>query len=127
MLYEKPDDFLRAPRHAVTVFGMFNDVDSENFAHQKLKYGAEVVYSPLELLAIGTRADLVQPDLDNNDESFAVLSPKLILRTSFLSHERVLLQYSHYFNQEAVYPAFPYNRLPEADQDVLMLSASMWW
>jgi hypothetical protein len=115
------------PDLSVTVFGMFNDVDSENFAHQKLKYGGEVVYSPLELLALGMRADLVQPDLDDNNQSFAVLSPKLILRTAFLSHERVLLQYSHYFNQEAVYPAFPYNRLPEADKDVLMLSASMWW
>ena len=115
------------PDLTLTLFGMFNNVDSENFAHQKLKYGAEVIYSPLEVLAFGARGDQVQPDMDDSRQSFAVLSPKLILRTSFIAHERVLLQYSRYFNGEAAYPAFPYNRLPEADRDVLMLSASMWW
>ncbi len=111
----------------LTVFGMFNSVDSENFAHKKLKYGGELMYSPLELLAFGARADMVQPNLSNSEESFAVVSPKVVLRTSFLAHERVTLQYSHYWNGEQAYAAFPYNRLPEADKDVVMLSASMWW
>ena len=115
------------PDLTVTLFGMFNAVDSEHFAHKMLKYGGEVMYSPLEVLAVGARGDLVQPDLANRTQSFTVLSPKLVLRTSFLAHERVTLQYSHYWNSAAAYAAFPYNRLPEADKNVLMLSASMWW
>jgi hypothetical protein len=79
----------------LTVFGMFNQIDSESFAHEKLKYGAELIYSPLEILALGARGDLVQPNLANSEESFAVLSPKVMLRTAFLAHERVTLQYSH--------------------------------
>jgi hypothetical protein len=111
----------------VTLFGMFNAVDSQNFAHKMLKYGGEVMYSPFEVLALGARADLVQPNLADSTQSFAVLSPKLVLRTSYLAHERVTLQYSHYWNNSAAYAAFPYNRLPSADKNVLMLSASMWF
>ncbi len=115
------------PDLTVTLFGMFNAVDSEHFSHKMLKYGTEVMYSPLEVLAVGARGDLVQPNLANSNESFSVLSPKLVLRTSFLAHERVTLQYSHYWNGSAAYAAFPYNRLPQADKNALMLSASMWW
>ena len=115
------------PDLTLTLFGMFNSVNSEHFAHKMLKYGGEVLYSPLESLALGARGDVVQPDMANREQSFSVLSPKIILRTSFLSHERVTLQYSHYWNGAAAYAAFPYNRLPTADKNVLMLSASMWF
>lgn len=115
------------PDLVLSVFGMFNSVDAEHFAHKKLKYGGELMYSPLELLAFGARGDLVQPNLSNSEESFAVLSPKVVLRTAFLAHERVTLQYSRYWNGDAAYAAFPYNRLPEADKHVVSLSASMWW
>src|SRR5207253_871381 len=85
------------PDLLATVFGMFNSVTSDTQSGKRLKYGAELLYTPLDVLALGARFDFVQPNLDDRTESFAVLSPKVILRTSFLSHERVELQYSRYF------------------------------
>jgi hypothetical protein len=115
------------PDLVATLFGMFNSVQSDTQTHQMLKYGGEVMYAPLDVLALGARADLVQPDLSDRSKSFAVVSPKVVLRTSFLAHERVQFQYSHYFLGTKAYPAFPNDRVNEADADVFMISASMWW
>jgi hypothetical protein len=115
------------PDLVLTLFGMFNAVDSANNAHNKLKYGAEAVYTLIDELGVGLRYDLVQPDLRDRDESFAVLSPKLILRTAFLTHERVILQYSRYFLGSEAYAAFPFEELDRADRDVFMIAATMWW
>lgn len=115
------------PDLQLTLFGMFNSVSAETQSHDKLKYGAELFYSALDVLGVGLRYDLVQPNLDDNDQSFAVLSPRLVLRTAFIARERVTLQYSRYFLGDEAYAAFPYNELPEADEDVLMISASMFF
>jgi hypothetical protein len=115
------------PDLVATLFGMFNSIKSDTQTHKMLKYGGELVYAPLDVLAIGARADLVQPDMSDRTRSFAVLSPKVILRTSFIAHERVQLQYSRYFLGSKAYPAFPNDRVDQADADVFMISASMWW
>jgi hypothetical protein len=55
-----------------------------------------------------------------------VLSPKLILRSEFLAHEQVVLQYSRYFNGDNTRTAWPHGGLAP-DEDVFMLSAIIWW
>jgi hypothetical protein len=87
-----------------------------------------VTYLPLSWFGLSARYDLVQPDLNNSHKSFSVISPRVILRTSFVSHEEIYLQYSHYINGSEVVLAFPFmdSGVP-ADKEVLSLIANMYW
>ncbi len=71
---------------------------------QKLKYGADLVANFLPWLGVGVRGDVVQPDSHDTNESFGVLSPKIVLRTTYVTHEEVTLQYSHYWDGSDVLP-----------------------
>jgi hypothetical protein len=140
-------------------FGMYNKVtgtkhpNTKNMDVSKLKFGAEGIYSPLPLMAMGIRMDLVQPNMEDNTQSFAIFSPKLIFRTEFVTHEQIIIQYS-YYNYGSSYTtptkladisgnvpqkgsatvmpwpygtiASPYwDRMP--DKHVITIAASMWW
>jgi hypothetical protein len=71
---------------------------------QKLKYGADLMVNPLPWLGIGARGDYVQPDSHDSSESFGVVSPKIVFRTSFMTHEEITAQYSHYWDGVDVMP-----------------------
>jgi hypothetical protein len=120
----------QAPDLLLSVFGMYNKVASDDPGFtgptQKLKLGAEVTYSWKSFLAASFRYDLVQPDMDDSHESFQVLSPRLIVRSDFASNEQLVVQYSHYLNGSRVRLSYPSGGLV-ADEDVLRISAVMWW
>ena len=119
----------QGPDVLLTVFGMLNFVSSQDPMYDgvtKLKWGADVTYIPLSWLAVSGRYDLVQPNLSDDRYSFSVVSPKLIFRTAFLTHEQVVLGYSHYFYGEKVTPTYPYMAM-QPDGDVVQLAAVMWW
>ena len=83
-----------------TVFGMFNHVNAPMntaFSLNKLKFGTEWTYVPLPWLGLGARYDVVEPNLDQAGESFSVISPRIIFRTAFVTHEQIMIQYSRYF------------------------------
>ncbi len=115
------------PDLKLSVFGMFNNVTSENNSHQKFKWGADALYQPFSVAGIGLRYDLVQPDLSDRDQSFAILSPKLVFMTQYISKEEVTLQYSRYFLGSKAYPSYPYADIDEADPNVFMIVGRMWW
>jgi hypothetical protein len=71
---------------------------------EKLKYGADLQANLLSWLAVGVRGDYVQPDSHDTNESFGVLSPKVVLRTTYVTHEEVTFQYSHYWDGSDVLP-----------------------
>jgi len=118
-----------------SVFGMYNvvtanDPNDPTFINgkKKLKFGGDVTYLPLYWLGLSTRLDLVQPDLDNSHKSFSVVSPRVLLRTSFVSHEEIYFQYSHYFNGSQVQLAFPSTGMSAVpDKDVASIIANMYW
>jgi hypothetical protein len=147
----------QGPDLTVTVFGMYNRITNTGpLAYidtippggadmSKLKYGTDIIYSPWAKLAVGIRMDAVHPNRKDPTQNFEVLSPKLILRSQFLTHETVVLQYSHYFYgsaytdpvmQEYVMP-WPYGKygtlnltkynMNPPDRDVISLYATMWW
>jgi hypothetical protein len=64
--------------------------------------------------------------MDDNTYSFSVLSPKLIFRSQFVTHEQVVVQYGHYFNGDNVAPAWP-NAARDPDENVFAITAIMWW
>jgi hypothetical protein len=66
----------------------------------RLKFGGELLGTPLKWLGIGFRVDRVQPNSDLPGQSFSIFSPRLVFRSAFLTHEEVTVQYSRYdFNQ----------------------------
>ena len=146
------------PDLIATVFGMYNHIHSPEtpggssplnpLAHQdadgsghinKLKFGAEILYVPLPWLGLGGRFDAVKPDLDDSTQSFSVISPRVIFRTAFVTHEQIMLQYSHYSYGSAFVPGgslggsqFPYNSQPGAaglgvDKNAAQIAAIIWF
>jgi hypothetical protein len=118
----------------VSLFGMQTHVTSDDTAYDgvtKRKYGAEAGLSILPWLAASLRFDRVAPNVDDSDQSFSVVSPRLILRTKWQAHDQVVLQYSRFIYGNGVvvrsgYPAVPDPAI-HPDRDVLSISASMWW
>lgn len=84
----------------------------------KAKVGTDLVYSALPWFGIGTRFTRVQPNSRIPEQSFSVLSPRLIFRTNFITHESIELQYSRYFYDQRVCPGISPPPLddPTADQ-----------
>ena len=97
----------------------------------KRKVGLEATYSLLSWLAISTRYDRVDPNVDDKRFSFAVLSPRIIFHSDWQSTDQIVLQYSHWFNGDYTTvrvgepPVEDISVVP--DKDVLSLSARMWW
>jgi hypothetical protein len=80
-------------------FFMFNKVTGtpsgeDNVA--KFKGGLDVVYSFMPMMAAGLRVDTVNPNMANSEQTFYVISPRLVFRSEFVTHEAVVLQYSYY-------------------------------
>jgi hypothetical protein len=89
-------------------------------------------------MGIGARFDTVQPTNLDLNQSFSVLSPKIIFRSRFVTHEEITMQYSHYWYGSAVAPQPPYGTPPVAgapgvftgyppDANVFGIKATMWW
>jgi hypothetical protein len=123
-----------------TVFAMYNKVDAANdmFDISKLKFGAEVTYLPLPWFGIGGRYDAVQPNMDDSSHNFSVLSPRLYIRTDFVTHEQIMIQYSRYFYGSAFGPnggdgaMYPWNSQTGAarmgvDKNAAQIAAIIWF
>lgn len=97
----------------------------------KRKLGIEATYSLLPWLATSVRYDRVDPLTDDLHYSFAVVSPRVILRTDWQATDQIVIQYSHWFNGSNTLvrtgdpPMVDPSQIP--DGDMLSISASMWW
>jgi hypothetical protein len=125
----------------VSVFGMIAHVNSDDKTFDlnqryydgvtKWKAGIEGTYSFLPWMAASLRYDKVEPDTQDSSYGFAVISPRVILRTDWISTDQIVLQYSHWFNGANTLirvgdpPMENISFLP--DKDMVSLSASMWW
>jgi hypothetical protein len=118
----------------LSLFGMAVDVKSNDPRYDnitKLKLGAEASYSLLKWFATSARFDEVMQNVADSDESFSVISARLLFRTDWQSRDQIVLQYSHWFHGDEVYvrtgspPALDPTVNP--DEHVVSLSASMWW
>jgi hypothetical protein len=85
----------------VKLYGMYNKVSDSDFAPNKgvskLKYGTDVQYQLLPWLTPAVRFDRVQPNNKIPEQSFAIVSPRLVFKSKWVTHEQVSFQYSHYF------------------------------
>jgi hypothetical protein len=123
-----------APDLFMSLFGMYTSVASDDEAYDgvgKLKYGGELTYSLLSFLALSTRYDRVVANLDVDKQTYAVVSPKVILRSDYNSQDQVTLQYSRWFYGSGVNVRTGYPPREDAsivpDENTFSLTASMWW
>src|SRR5690606_2526562 len=71
----------------------------------KYKVGVDLLYTALPYFGLGLRFTQVSPDSDYVEQRFSVLSPRLVFRTNFITHETIEVQYSRYFyNQRTCSP-----------------------
>jgi hypothetical protein len=132
------------PDLITSVFAMYNKVDAPmnpTYSVGKFKGGAEIAYIPLPWLGLGARYDLVEPNLSNSNSNFSVISPRIIFRTAFVTHEQVIIQYSRYFYATDTFPTagmggaamFPYNTqaggggVTGADKNAATIAAIIWF
>jgi hypothetical protein len=118
----------------VSLFGMQTHVASADTRYDGVtmrKFGAEGTYSLLSWLAVSARYDNVAPNVDDADYSFAVISPRVILRSHWLATNQLVLQYSRWFDGSltTVRVGSPPRPDPTVvpDTSMLSLSATMWW
>ena len=141
----------------VQVFGMYNTITglssdstdikgTDGFGTRKLKLGGQTLYTPLPYLSFGARFDYLKPNMDNSTHNFWVVSPRLIFRTEFVTHEQIIIQYQYYsygswyttrgFGTSFVNPATlpsPYGGTgplfypTQPDKHTITIAASMWW
>jgi hypothetical protein len=134
----------KSPDIVLSFFGMMTHVTSADPLYNnvtKMKYGAEGAWALLPWLAISARVDRVDPNANSGAASpgcaagascaFTAVSPRLIFRSNWQARDQVVLQYSHWFMDSGVevrdgYPAV-YDPTIHPDEDVISLSASMWW
>jgi len=118
----------------VSLFALGTRVKSDDPTRDgvfKLKRGLEATYSLLSWFAASARFDQVDPNMDETRESFIIVSPRLIFRTDWQATNQVVLQYSRFINgslttvQTGYPPRDDVSAVP--DENVVSLSASMWW
>ena len=88
------------PNCTVSLFGIYTSVASDDpvfNATKKLKYGGEVIYTPISWFYLGLRGDRVMPSSKDTSQSFSVMSPKLLFHSRFITHEQMSIVYSKYF------------------------------
>lgn len=131
------------PDLIASLFAMYNKVSGSqlgNYNHSRLKAGADVTYLPLPWFGIGGRYDVVDPNLDDSTQNFSVFSPRIFLKSAFVTHEQILIQYSRYFyGSNAAVSQYPYNgggsNYPHnpnaqalgADKNAMTIAAIIWF
>jgi hypothetical protein len=134
----------------LSLFGMYSAVQSNLTTLQtgstalgdgvkKLKWGGDFVVAPLPWLGFGIRGDYVQPtNIAGANQTFVVVSPKIVFHTKWVTHEEITIWYSHYSYQNQVLPQPPNGVTnPNAgvgvtgpfppDQSVLGIKGTFWW
>ena len=94
-----------------TIFGLYSFIQSKQVSpdplvnrddHKSFKWGGELGWRIAEPIGISARYDRVVLDVNDSANSYRVISPKISLFTSFITHEQIFLQYARYASLERV-------------------------
>lgn len=104
------------PDLKLVVYGMLNKVKSDyrptdktiwgpTDGNLKLKYGGDLQWHATPSLTAAVRFDRLQPNSEIPEQSFAILSPRLVFTSTWLTREQLTFQYSRYlYNQRECAP-----------------------
>lgn len=92
------------------------------------KAGTELTYKFASWVGVSARYDHVIPNSKDKEETFDVISPKLLFKSNWITHEQVTLSYTRWFYGENTHAEFPFE-LPrdELDDQMFALHFGMWW
>src|SRR6185436_8679372 len=110
----------------LAVYGMFNHVTAPTIGggkQDKLKFGAEAQYAFWRYLSAGVRFDRVMPDGGNADVGYTAISPRMILHTSWVSREYIMLSYTRYILGNTYVPFLENGATYQYDKNLVVLSA----
>jgi hypothetical protein len=98
---------------------------------EALKYGIEGIYSFSKHVIATLRLDRVNPDLDDDEQSFVAITPRVIFRSDWQTRETVGIQYSGFLFGDGV-PINGDTRLVNTnsqnpDRHMFALFATMYW
>lgn len=124
----------KSPDLRLSVFGVGTKVTSDDADYDavtKLKAGAEVTYSIAKWFGVSGRFDHVRPDHAINNQSYHIVSPRLLFHTDWESRDELVLQYSRFIYGDGVVVRTGYPPVddPSAipDEDVFVMSGTYWW
>jgi hypothetical protein len=100
----------------VALYGMVNKVKSDyrptdktiwgpTDGNLKLKYGADVQYHATPSVTAALRIDRLQPNSAIPEQSFAIVSPRLVFASNWVTREQLTFQYSRYIYDQRECPA----------------------
>ncbi len=104
------------------------DVDLYN-KRLRYKFGADVFYTFKPWMAAGFRADRVAPNSKDSGETFYVISPRLVFKRSWYSHESVSLIYGKWFYGPRSHSEFS-AVVPSdwgLDDQLIALNVNLYW
>jgi hypothetical protein len=119
------------PEFFTSFFLDYAQVSSKDpdYDHRKLvKFGTELTWRWLRWLALSSRVDRVIPNSKDSEESFTVISPKIIIKSDWLSHEQVTLSYTRWLYGAHTHAEFPNDfTRGQLDDDMFALTFGLWW
>jgi hypothetical protein len=95
----------------LALYGMLNKVKSDykpadptiwgaTDGNLKVKYGADLQWHATPSVTVALRADRLQPNKDVPEQSFSILSPRVVFTSNWVTREQLSFQYSRYiYNQ----------------------------
>jgi hypothetical protein len=109
-------------------FVKIESIDPEFNGQRMWKAGTEWTWRWLSWFQVSGRYDHVVPNSKDTLETFDVISPKLIFKSDWLSHETVTLSYTQWFYGAHTHAEFPndYSR-GQLDSKMYALTFGLWW
>ncbi|HYP87632.1 MAG TPA: hypothetical protein VEQ59_05755 [Polyangiaceae bacterium] len=107
------------PDLKVVLYGMLNKVHSDfkpidktiwgpQDGNLKLKYGTDIQWHATPAVTAAVRFDRLQPNSEVPEQSFAILSPRLVFTSNWVTREQLTFQYSRYiYNKRECAPGVP--------------------
>jgi hypothetical protein len=100
----------------IAIYGMLNKVHSDykpldktvwgpTDGNLKLKYGADIQWHATPNITAALRADRLQPNSEIPEQSFAILSPRIVFTSNWVTREQLTFQYSRYIYNQRECPA----------------------
>jgi hypothetical protein len=117
----------------MAVFGMYNHVKSQDAMFSGAKKTVQVGRRSHVHAALLSRREpalrLGAAEPRRQHATFQVLSPKLILRSQFVTHEQVIIQLLALLGRQGRSPDLDPGRVRThaGQENVFMVAAVMWW
>jgi hypothetical protein len=104
--------------------------DIQQFNHRfRYKFGADGVYTFLPWMAAALRVDRVAPTSKDDGETFYVVAPRLIFKSSWLSRETLTLVYAKWFLGPRTHneSGSIVNGDLGLDDQLIAVNVNIWW